>query len=220
MNKRIGVIVGSLRAGSYNNSVAKAICCRLPDGLEPEFLAIGDLPLYNEDLDEGAPPAAWVAFRERLAQQDAFLFLTPEYNRSMPAAIKNALDIGSRPYGSNLWAGKPAAVISVSIGAIGGFGANHALRQSLVFLDVYPMQQPEAYIGGAADVIGTDGTITDDGTCQFLQTIADAFAKWVLHFYGNTHGEGALETKQTSSLSEEGICSPEFSVGCRDATPM
>ena len=119
-----------------------------PPSLKLEFVEIGRLPLYNQDEDAN-PPAVWIEFRARIKGADAVLFVTPEHNRSVPAALKNALDVGSRPYGQSAWNGKPGAVISASPGAIGGFGANHHLRQSLVFLNVPAMQQPEAYIGGA-----------------------------------------------------------------------
>lgn len=133
--KRIAVIVGSLRKGSFNRKMAKALMKLSPDSLSLEIIEIGDLPLYDQDLDDN-PPAAWTGFRERLKKFDGVLFVTPEYNRSVPGVLKNAIDVGSRPYGKNAWAGKPGAVVSVSPGAIGGFGANHHLRQSLVFLEI------------------------------------------------------------------------------------
>ena len=113
------------------------------------------MPIYNQDGDAN-PPAEWTAFRERIRAADAVLFVTPEHNRSVPAALKNAIDIGSRPYGKSAWSGKPGAVVSASPGGIGGFGANHHLRQSLVFLDVPAMAQPEAYIGGADKLFDAD----------------------------------------------------------------
>ena len=127
----------------------------------------------------GKPPAPWTAFRERVRSFDGYLFVTPEYNRSVPAVLKNALDVGSRPYGQSVWGGKPGAVVSVSPGATGGFGANHHLRQSLVFLDVPAMQQPEAYIGGAAQLFEADGRITNESTREFLTKFMVAFAAWV-----------------------------------------
>src|SRR3954454_12702387 len=133
--------------------------------------------IYNQDGDEH-PPAAWTEFRERIRAADAVLFVTPEHNRSVPAALKNAIDIGSRPYGKSAWNGKPGAVISVSPGAIGGFGANHHLRQSLVFLNVPAMAQPEAYIGNAAALFDDSGALVNDSTRQFMQKFLDAFAQW------------------------------------------
>jgi chromate reductase len=151
--KRIAVLVGSLRKASFNRKMAKALISLAPEPQMLEIIEIGGLPLYDQDYDdEGRPPAAWTTFREHIKSFDGFLFVTPEYNRSVPAVLKNALDVGSRPYGKSIWGEKPGAVISVSPGAIGGFGANHHLRQSLVFLNVPTMQQPEAYIGNAANL--------------------------------------------------------------------
>ncbi len=132
----IAVLVGSLRKESINRKVALALAELAPANLKLNIVEIGDLPLYNEDLDGASPPAAYSTLRKQVSSSDAVLFVTPEYNRSVPAALKNAIDVGSRPYGQSAWSGKPGAVISVSPGAIGGFGANHHLRQSLVFLNV------------------------------------------------------------------------------------
>ncbi|MDD5171230.1 MAG: NAD(P)H-dependent oxidoreductase, partial [Syntrophales bacterium] len=158
--KRIAVLVGSLRKGPLNRKMAHALIKVSPESLSLELIEIGELPFYNQDLDDD-PPAAWTEFRERLMKVDGVLFVTPEYNRSVPGVLKNAIDVGSRPSGKNAWAGKPGAVVSVSPGAIGGFGANHHLRQSLVFLDVPAMQQPEAYIGGAAQLFDGSGNIVN-----------------------------------------------------------
>lgn len=179
-NKRkVAVIVGSLRKGSYNRQMAQAASELAPPELELEIVEIGNLPLYNEDIDKGNPPAEYTAFREKLKSADAFLFFTPEYNRSVPGVLKNAIDVGSRPYGQSAWAGKPGAVMSVSPGAIGGFGANHHLRQSFVFLDVAVMQQPEAYVGGAAQLFDEAGKLKNDGTRDFLKKFMQSFAAWV-----------------------------------------
>ncbi len=174
----IAVLVGSLRKESINRKVALALAQLAPANLKLNIVEIGELPLYNEDLDGSAPPAAYIAFRQQLAAADAVLFVTPEYNRSVPAALKNAIDVGSRPYGQSAWSGKPGAVISVSPGAIGGFGANHHLRQSLVFLDVPCMQQPEAYLGGAGSAFDESGKLSEK-TKPFLQAFIDAYGKWV-----------------------------------------
>jgi chromate reductase len=184
----IAVLVGSLRKASFSRRTAQALMQIAPPSLKMEIVEIGDLPLYNQDLDEGesAPPAAWAAFRERIRRADGLLFITPEYNRSVPSVLKNAIDVGSRPYGKSAWAGgKPGAVISVSPGAIGGFGANHHLRQSLVFLDVLPMQQPEAYLGGVAKWFDDAGKLQDESARKFLQTIIDAYAAWVERIAGS-----------------------------------
>ncbi|MBA1204561.1 NAD(P)H-dependent oxidoreductase [Pseudomonas capeferrum] len=173
----VAVIVGSLRKESYNRKMAHALAGLAPSSLELKIIEIGDLPLYNEDID-AEPPQAYTRFRNAVKSQDAVLFVTPEYNRSVPGVLKNAIDVGSRPYGNSAWAGKPCAVISVSPGAIGGFGANHHLRQSLVFLDMPCMQMPEAYIGGAADLFDKAGKLNEKSR-PFLQSFIDTFAAWV-----------------------------------------
>ena len=180
MTKKIAVFVGSLRKESFNRKMAKVLTTLAPESLTLEIIEIGGLPLYDQDYDdEGKPPSAWTEFRKRVKPFDGILFVTPEYNRSVPGVLKNALDVGSRPYGQSVWGGKPGAVISVSPGVIGGFGANHHLRQSLVFLDVPAMQQPEAYIGGAAQLFDANGNITNENTHEFLIKFMDAFAAWV-----------------------------------------
>ncbi|QCI13626.1 NAD(P)H-dependent oxidoreductase [Pseudomonas putida] len=174
----VAVVVGSLRKDSYNRKVARALSELAPSSLALKIVEIGDLPLYNEDVEAAGVPEAWTRFRDEVRRSDAVLFVTPEYNRSVPGALKNAIDVGSRPYGQSAWSGKPAAVASVSPGAIGGFGANHAVRQSLVFLDMPCMQMPEAYIGGAASLFDEAGKLSDK-TRPFLQAFIDKFASWV-----------------------------------------
>ncbi|HEX7437767.1 MAG TPA: NAD(P)H-dependent oxidoreductase [Caldimonas sp.] len=176
--RNVAVVVGSLRKGSFNRKLALALAAMAPPALSLKIVEIGQLPLYNQDLDE-QPPAAWVDFRQQIAQSDALLFITPEYNRSVPGPLKNAIDVGSRPYGKSAWAGKPGAVISVSPGAIGGFGANHHLRQSLVFLNVPAMAQPEAYIGGADKLFAEDGSISNPATREFMTRYLAAFEQWI-----------------------------------------
>jgi chromate reductase, NAD(P)H dehydrogenase (quinone) len=174
----VAVLVGSLRKDSINRKVGNALVELAPAALKLSIVAIGDLPIYNQDL-EGTPPAAWTRFRERIRAADAVLFVTPEHNRSVPAALKNAIDVGSRPYGKSAWSGKPGAVVSASPGAIGGFGANHHLRQSLVFLNVPAMAQPEAYLGGADKLFDAQGKLANDGTRKFLQDFMQAFGAWI-----------------------------------------
>ena len=174
----IAVFVGSLRKESLNRKLAKALEELAPSSLKLEIVEIGQLPLYNQDFDEDPSPV-YVEFRARVRAADGVLFITPEYNRSVPGALKNALDVASRPYGQSAWNGKPGAVISASPGAIGGFGANHHLRQSLVFLNVPAMQQPEAYIGGADKLFDASGKLASDGTRKFLQQFIEAFTNWV-----------------------------------------
>lgn len=174
----IAVVVGSLRKDSINRKVARALVALAPSSLKLNIVEIGDLPLYNEDIDIDSPPAAYTAFRQQISAADGVLFVTPEYNRSVPGVLKNAIDVGSRPYGKSAWGGKPGAVISASPGAIGGFGANHHLRQSMVFLNVPCMQQPEAYLGNAGTFFDAAGTLSEQ-TKPFLQTFINAFAAWV-----------------------------------------
>jgi chromate reductase len=142
-----------------------------------EIVQIGQLVLYNQDFDD-APPAEWAAFRARIKAVDAVLFVTPEYNRSIPGVLKNAIDVGSRPYGSSVWNGKPGAVISTSPGAIGGFGAYHHLRQTLVFLNV-PALNVEAYIGGAFALFDDNGELVNESTTEFLRGYGEAFKAWI-----------------------------------------
>ena len=175
---KIAVIVGSLRKESFNLKTAKALIALAPESLELEIIDIAKLPMFNEDF-EANPPKEWVTFKDEINASDGLLFLTPEYNRSVPAVLKNAIDVGSRPYGKNSWSGKPGAIVSVSIGNISGFGANHHLRQSLTFVNVPTMAQPEAYLGGAADLFDDSGNITNDSTKKFLKSFMQAFEKWV-----------------------------------------
>jgi chromate reductase len=177
-SRRVAVVVGSLRRDSLNRKLAKALVTAAPAPLSLEIVEIGQLPLYNQD-DDAHPPPASATFKEKIAEAEAVLFVTPEYNRSVPGVLKNAIDVASRPYGTSAWAGKPAGVISVSPGAIGGFGANHHLRQSLVFLDMPALQQPEAYIGGAATLFDDKGSIANDGTREFLKTFLQKFEAWI-----------------------------------------
>jgi chromate reductase len=173
------VLVGSLRKDSLNRKMANALIALNTTPLKFEFADIGILPMYNQDLDGDNPPASWTAFRHQIKSADAYLFFTPEYNRSVPGVLKNAIDVGSRPYGKSSWEGNPAAVISVAPGTLGAFGANHALRQSLVFLNVPAMQQPEAYIGGAANLFDSEGKLTSESTREFLTKFGHAFGKWI-----------------------------------------
>jgi len=173
------VIVGSLRKESFNRKMAKALIKLDAAPLNFEIAEIGNLPLYNQDLEGDHVPAEWSAFRTKVKASDAVLFVTPEYNRSIPGVLKNAIDVASRPYGSNAFDGKPGAVISVSPGALGAFGANHHLRQALVFLNVPTMQQPEAYIGGAAAMFDGQGNLIKESTREFLKKFVEAFAKWI-----------------------------------------
>jgi chromate reductase len=175
---KIGVIVGSLRTESINRKVAHALIAAAPQNLTVDIIELAGLSFYNQDLDDN-PPADWTQFRDAVRGCDGILFVTPEYNRSVPGVLKNAIDVGSRPYGKSVWSGKPAAIVSASPGAIGGFGANHHLRQSLVFLNMPAMQQPEAYLSGADKYFDADGKLTNDGTRKFLESFMMKFAAWV-----------------------------------------
>ena len=174
----VAVLVGSLRKDSFSLKLAKALAALAPPQLKLEIVEIRQLSLYNQD-DDANPPAEWVAFRDRVRRADAVLFVTPEYNRSVPAALKNAIDVGSHPYGQSAWDGKPGGVISASPGNIGGFGANHHLRQSLVFLNVPVLQQPEAYISGVDKLFDDHGNVADESTRGFLNKYLTTFAAWV-----------------------------------------
>jgi chromate reductase, NAD(P)H dehydrogenase (quinone) len=178
MTKKIAVIVGSLRKDSLNRKMAKELIALAPPSLKMEIVGIDELSHYNQDEDSN-PPAAWVKFRNIIKGFDGILFVTPEYNRSMPGVLKNAIDIGSRPYGQSVWSGKPAGIVSVSPSPVGGFGSNQHLRQSLVFLNMPAMQQPEAYIGNAGDLFDENGKLSKQVTREFIGKFIEAFAKWV-----------------------------------------
>jgi chromate reductase len=175
----IAIIVGSLRKQSVNRKIARTMCAIRDDHLDCTIVEIGDLPLFNQDI-EASPPAEWLRFREQIAAVDGILFVTPEYNRGIPGALKNAIDVGSRPYGKSVFARKPAAIISASPGSIGGFGANHQLRQACVFLNMPVMQQPEAYLGHVTDdSFDADGQLKNGPLKDVVTRLAHAFADWV-----------------------------------------
>jgi len=176
--RKIAVLVGSLRKESFTRKLARSLMLAAPPTLELEIVEIAQLPMYNEDDETASPPPAWTEFRDRIRDADGVLFCTPEYNRSLPGALKNAIDVGSRPYGEAAWNGKPCAVVSNSPGALGGFGANHAVRQCLVFLNMPCMQMPEAYIGGIGKKFDGD-KLTDESLHGFLQQFMECFATWV-----------------------------------------
>jgi chromate reductase len=176
---KVAVVVGSLRKESINRKAAEALIKLAPDDLDLAIVEIAELPLYDEDVEAAGAPEAWTRVRHEIDSSDAVLFVTPEYNRSVPGGLKNAIDVGSRPYGQSAWAGKPAALMSVSPGAIGGFGANHHLRQSLVFLDMPVLQQPEAYVGDGFNLFADDGSIKKEGTEKFFKNFIEAFGDWI-----------------------------------------
>ncbi|MCP9358665.1 NAD(P)H-dependent oxidoreductase [Liquorilactobacillus satsumensis] len=180
MSKTIGLIVGSLRKGSFTRAVAEQMVATLPAGCTVKNIEIGNLDLYNQDLDdEGRAPQSWQDFRAAMKTVDAVVFATPEYNRSVPGVLKNALDVGSRPYGASVWDQKPAIILSVSPGAISGFGANHHLRQSLVFLNMPTIQQPELYIGNVTALLDDNLKIKNEGTLKFLAGAMETFTDFI-----------------------------------------
>jgi chromate reductase len=176
--RNVAIFVGSLRKESLNRKLANALIKMAPPSLKMEIVEIRHLPLFDQDFEADLPQVVR-DFKQRVQAADAVLFITPEYNRSVPGALKNALDVGSRPYGQSAWNGKPGAVISVSPGGIGGFGANHHLRQSLVFLNVPVLQQPEAYIGNAGSLFDDKGAIANDSTREFMTKFLQAYEQWV-----------------------------------------
>ena len=179
MSKVIGIIAGSLRKESFSKKIGKALLAMTPEGFEFKTIRLDDLPIYNQDFDDNNEvPEAYTTFRNEVKQLDGFIFITPEYNRSVPAVLKNALDVGSRPYGKSVWDGKPGAIFSNSPGVVGGFGANHHLRQSLVFLNIPVMQQPEVYLSKINELFDESGTIKEGETKEFLKKAVDGFITW------------------------------------------
>jgi chromate reductase len=177
--RTVAVIVGSLRKDSASRKVAQAIADRAPSSLTFNIVEIGDLPHYDPDLETDAAPAAWTRFRDEVGAADAVMFVTPEYNRSFPGFLKNAIDVGSRPWGKAVWTDKPALIVSTSAGALGGFGANHALRQAISFFNMPLLGQPEAYIGNSLALFDETGALTDETTADFLRGLGKAFAAFV-----------------------------------------
>jgi len=204
MAYKIAIIVGSLREASLNRKMARAIC-RIPgDDLDCSIVEIGDLPLYNQDLDS-EPPSEWQRFRREVSSADGILFVSPEYNRGVPGVLKNAIDVGSRPYGQSVFDKKPAAIVTVSPGAIGGFGANHQIRQACVFLNMPVMQQPEAYLGHVTDAsFDESGSLKDGSLSGLVTTLAHAFHDWVdmIHRSRQLLAEDAAHAAQQAKARE------------------
>jgi chromate reductase len=179
MAHKIAIIVGSLREGSINRKVARSICGLRGDNLDCSMIEIGDLPLYNQDHDAN-PPEQWRRFRQQIADADGILFCSPEYNRGIPGVLKNAIDVGSRPYGQSVFDKKPGAIVTASPGGIGGFGANHQIRQAAVFLNMPIMQQPEAYLGHVSeDSFDESGCLKEGPLKELITGLAMAFHDWV-----------------------------------------
>ena len=177
--RRVAVIVGSLRKDAFSGRAALAMKAMAPPTLSLEDVPIGGLPFYNQDLETDSPPAAWVGFRNTIRSADAVLFVTPEHNRGVPAALKNAVDVGSRPYGKSVWDGKPVGIVSTSPGPLGGFGANHQLRQNLSFFAMQLLQQPEMYLTFVNKSIEAGGKVNDDHLRGHLEKYLATYARWV-----------------------------------------
>jgi len=213
----VAVLVGSLRAASFSRKVAQALIERAPQRLECRVVEIGDLPLYNEDLEQSAP-LAWQELRRELSSSDAVLFVTPEYNRSLPGCLKNALDVGSRPSEKSVFDGRPAAVVSVTPYKLGAFGANHSLRQTFVFLNMPVLQQPEMYLGKIADALDASGQVKDAETSALLERFMAAFADWIARFRdGRSHDFEAFlgERREAASAYVRGDAAPVGPVDTR-----
>jgi len=195
----VAVLVGSLRKDSFSRKVARALIAQAPPSLECRFVEIGDLQLYNQDFDD-SPPESWTRFRNSIKATNAVLFVTPEYNRSIPGVLKNALDIGSRPYGQSVLDGRPAGVVSVTPTKLGAFGANHAIRQTFVFLNMPVMQQPEAYVANAGELFDEKGELKSPETREFFSAFMHSFAQWVDRIASAREVQGA--SRSAPSFSE------------------
>ncbi len=205
MTYKIAIIVGSLRKDSLNRKVARSICGMRGDNLDCSMIEIGDLPLYNQDLDVD-PPREWTRFRHEVAAADGVLFCSPEYNRGVPGVLKNAIDVGSRPYGQSVFDKKPAAIVTASPGSIGGFGSNHQIRQAAVFLNMPVMQQPEAYLGHVTDdSFDESGCLKEGPLADLVRKVAEAFHDWVemIHRSRQLLAEDAAHTAQEAARAKE-----------------
>lgn len=179
MSKTIGLIAGSLRKASFSKKIAEALLLMAPEGYTFTIVSLEDLPVYNQDFDDNNKvPESYITFRNTIKDINGFIFITPEHNRSIPAVLKNAIDIGSRPYGKSVWEGKPAAIFSNSPGSISGFGANHHLRQCFVFLNMPTMQQPEVYVPEVNKLFDEEGNIKNKDTKTLLEKAVTAYIKW------------------------------------------
>lgn len=176
--KKIGIIIGSLRKAAWTRKIAEQLIEMAPAGVTMQIIEIGNLPFYNEDEETSSPPAAWTAFRKEVQSVDGIIFVTPEYNRSVPAVLKNAIDVGSRPYGKSVWNNKPSTIISSSVGVIGGFGANHHLRQSMVTLSS-PCMPSEHYLSYVQKLFNDSGKFADEKTAEFVRGFVKSSVVWV-----------------------------------------
>jgi chromate reductase len=179
MNKPLTIlgIAGSLRRESYNRAALRAARQLVPEGVTLDIFELDGIPGFNED-DERNPPAKIVEFKQRIRAADALLFVTPEYNYSIPGVLKNAIDWASRPYGDSAWSGKPAAIMGASIGSIGTARAQYHLRQIFVFLNIFAINQPEVMIGNAADRFDAQGNLTDEATKKYIRQLLQNLVDW------------------------------------------
>lgn len=175
----VGVLVGSLRRDSSSLKLAKHLAKTAPESMELNFIDIGHLDLYNEDLETDNPPQAWTDYREAMKASDAIILVSPEYNRTMTGTMKNAIDVGSRPYMEQVFNDKPVLVVSTSGGALAGFGANHHMRQALTVLNAHVMAAPEAYLGNVPSLFDEQGELLNEGTGEFLNSVMSAFEDWI-----------------------------------------
>lgn len=176
--KKVAIVVGSLRKESFNRKIANEFIRLAPENLELEILEIKDLTFFNEDV-ENDPPKEWIDFKKKIEESEGILFVSPEYNRTIPGVLKNAMEIGARPPKMNSWKGKPGAVVTVSPGAIGGLASNQTIRNACVSLNILPMQQPEAYIGSVKEKLLEDGITVNEKTEKFLRDFLIAFGNWI-----------------------------------------
>jgi len=174
---RILGIAGSLRRDSYNRATLRAAMELAPEGASIETFELNDIPAFNQD-DEQNPPAKVVELKQRIREVDAILFVTPEYNYSVPGVLKNAIDWASRPYGDSAWNGKPAAIMGASVGAIGTARAQYHLRQMMVFLNMFPVNQPEVMIGNASERFDAQGNLTDEAAKGFIRQLLQNLVDW------------------------------------------
>lgn len=180
--RSIALIVGSLRRGAYTRLVAQALLELAPPTLNLNEVGIGELPLYNQDLETDTPPPPWRSFRDHIRKSDGVIFVTPEYNRGMPGAVKNAIDVGSRPPKESVWRGKPALVISQTPGRLGAMSAHQQLRLTLSVSGSPVMPAPEVYIPEVVKLFGPDGKLIADDTRKLLSTVLEDFGTWVGRF--------------------------------------
>jgi chromate reductase, NAD(P)H dehydrogenase (quinone) len=180
MTLKVGLIIGSLRRESMSRRVAQALAPLAPAGMSFQELDIGTLPLYNADLEAQLPPA-WARLRDDVRASDGLLFVVPEYNRSVPGGVKNAIDVGSKPTGQNCWAGKPAFVVAQSAGPLGGLAGSFALKQVLAGVGAATMAHPEVYLSRIATLFDAEGQLVPD-TQQFLRGVLASFDTWIHRF--------------------------------------